>query len=86
MTGKFLPAQSWEKQHYYRMDNPQQSIVGVECSVIYGETVVSIEENGKFYHCSNGLDSFPEWVKEWQEPISPGHWMKILPPKFKKEY
>lgn len=84
MNGIYLKDKSWEKQSYYKLDNGYT--VRLEDS-FYGNMVAAIELNDDIiYHCSNGLDSAPDWIKDWIEPISEGHWQKLIRPRFTMIY
>ena len=84
MNGLYLKDRSWEKQSYYKLENGYTA--RIEDSY-YGPIVAAIEsDNSIIYHCSNGVDSAPDWVKDWIKPITQGHWQKTIRPCFTMIY
>lgn len=80
MKGKYLKEESWEKQSFYALDNG--FIVVVEYSALT-PMVSSVRKDGEIiFHCSDGMDKAPEWIKSWEQPISKGHWQTIIVPMF----
>jgi hypothetical protein len=85
MNGKFLKDMSWEKQRYFLLDNG--FIVRLEYNPCYDWLVAAIHDKDNkqvIYHVSSGHEAAPEWLQEWEEPVTPGHWMTVYRPKFEK--
>ncbi len=84
-VGKYNSEKSWENQRVYNLDNGSE--ITTENSRFYGEMVTRIDlPNGEFWHSSDGLKGLPSFAESWVEPISEGHWDKIVRPKFEIIY
>ena len=85
MNGKYLKKQSCDRTQYYELDNG--FVVKIEWNLVYGDMVAAVlKNNAIIYHCSNGIDTAPEWIKKWYTPVVPGHWQKIIKPLFNHIY
>ena len=81
--------ESWEKQAVYDLDNG--FTVTVEYNSHYGDMVTRIDTareknypDTMVWHCSNGLDSLPEWAEPWIEVVNPTANIRLVRPEFQK--
>ncbi len=83
MKGSYIKEKSWDKRHYYRLDNG--FTICTECMVDGRDHVVRIESGNEVWCACNGIETLPksfEWALEWVKPIAEGHWQTVMFPDF----
>lgn len=73
---------SWTHRKWYSLENG--CLISVAWSEHYGSFVNFVEDATGFWRASDGINTLPErfkWILEWEKPIAPGHWDKLLYPE-----
>jgi len=93
MQGRFNRDESWEKQSVFLLDNGW--MVTVENSY-YGEIVARLDKDGKYWHCSNGIENtggisvntvpLPEFARSWVNGGDHCSSKNLVRPNFEKVY
>ena len=84
MIGTYNRERSWEKSVGWDLDNG--AFVEVSYSPVYGDMVSRIEHNGATWHCSDGVDTVPDFAKGWIEVVVESANTRLVKPKFEQRW
>lgn len=84
MIGIYNRERSWEKARGWDLDNG--AFVLVSYSPVYGDMVSCIEFGGEVWHCSDGLDTVPDFAKDWIEVVVESAGTKLVRPRFDQRW